>query len=43
MPLPLSRRQFLALSVTGAFGAGGYGLTRAMQKVRDVAKRMAES
>ena len=35
MSLPISRRQFTGRSVAGVPGAGGYGLMRAVQKVRD--------
>lgn len=43
MAIPLSRRQFLALSAAGTVGAGAYGLARAVQKVRDSARRMADT
>ncbi len=42
MSLPLSRRQFIGLSVAATLGAGGYGLTRAVQKVRDSASHMSD-
>ncbi|MBP3956574.1 twin-arginine translocation signal domain-containing protein [Gemmata sp. G18] len=42
MSLPISRRQFIGLSVTGALGAGGYGLVRAVQKVRDAARSTSD-
>jgi hypothetical protein len=38
----MSRRQFILLSGLGAFGAGGYGLHRAVEKVRGSARRMSE-
>ena len=41
MSFQLSRRRFLALSGVGALGAAGYGLTRAVQKVRESAARMS--
>lgn len=43
MPFPLSRRQFIGLTVAGALGASGYGLTRAVQKVRDAASHMSDT
>lgn len=43
MSVKLSRRRFLALSGVGVLGAGGYGLTYAVQKVRDSARRMADT
>ena len=39
MSFKLSRRQFLSLSAVGALGAGGYGVIRAVQMVRDAAGR----
>jgi hypothetical protein len=42
MRFSMSRRRFLFLSALGALGAGGYGLTRTVQKVRDAARRMSE-
>ncbi len=42
MNSPLSRRQFIGLSVAGVLGASGYGLTRTVQKVRDAASRMSD-
>lgn len=43
MPFPISRRQVLGLSVVGALGAGAYGLVGAVQRVRDSARRMADT
>jgi hypothetical protein len=43
MHLPLSRRQFVFLSAFGFVGAAGYGLTRAVRRVRNSASRMADS
>ena len=43
MSFKLSRRRFLALSAVGALGAGGYGITRAVQKVRDSARQLSET
>jgi hypothetical protein len=43
MSFPLSRRRFLGLSALGALGAGGYGLTRAVRRVRDAASRMSDT
>lgn len=42
MPFGMSRRQFVLLSGLSVFGAGGYGLYRAVHKVRDSARRMSE-
>jgi hypothetical protein len=38
MPLFFTRRQFVVSAVLGTVGAGAYGLTRAVQKVREAAK-----
>lgn len=43
MPLGMSRRQFVLLSGLSVFSAGGAGLTYAVQKVRDSARRMSEA
>jgi hypothetical protein len=43
MSFKLSRRQFLALSGATVLGAGGYGITRAVQKVRDSARQLSET
>jgi hypothetical protein len=42
MSFALSRRQFFALSAVGVLGAGGYGLTRAIEKERNAAHRSAD-
>jgi hypothetical protein len=42
MPFGLSRRQFFVLSGLSALGAGGYGLTRALARVRGAAARMKD-
>ncbi len=42
MSLPLSRRQYIGLSVAGALGAAGYGLTYGVRKVRDAASHMSD-
>ncbi|VTR96615.1 unnamed protein product [Gemmata massiliana] len=42
MALPISRRQFIRLSVASALGAGGYGFVRAVQKVRDAARSTSD-
>ncbi|MBN9118011.1 MAG: twin-arginine translocation signal domain-containing protein [Planctomycetes bacterium] len=43
MSFPLSRRRFIGLSALGALGASGYGVTRAVQKVRDSARQLSET
>jgi hypothetical protein len=42
MSFALSRRRFLELSAVGVLGAGVFGLVRAVQKVRDAAKRLSD-
>jgi hypothetical protein len=37
----LTRRRFVVASVLGAVGAGGYGLSRAVSRVREAAERMS--
>jgi hypothetical protein len=36
----ITRRRFIVLSAAGVLGAGGYGLTRAVQRVRESASRL---
>ena len=38
--MPLSRRQFIRMSVAGA---AGYGLVRGVRKVRNAARRSADT
>jgi hypothetical protein len=38
----LTRRRFVLSAVAGTLGAGAYGLTRAVQKVREAARRMSD-
>jgi hypothetical protein len=40
MALPLSRRQFLALSGVGVLSAAGYGVARSVRAVQNAAARM---
>jgi hypothetical protein len=42
MPPLLTRRRFLLASTLGVVGAGGYGLTRAVHRVRDAARRLTD-
>jgi hypothetical protein len=43
MSFPLSRRRFFGLSAVGALGAGAYGVTWGVQKVRDAARSSADT
>jgi hypothetical protein len=38
----LSRRRFVLLSALGVVGAAGYGLVRAVQHVREAARRTSD-
>jgi hypothetical protein len=42
MPVPLSRRHLLELSVLAACGAGVYGVVRAVQHVRRAARQLSD-
>jgi hypothetical protein len=38
----LTRRRFVLSAVVGTVGAAGYGLVRAVQKVRDAARQLSD-
>jgi hypothetical protein len=38
----LTRRRFVFLTAAGLLGGGGYALTRAVQRVRDAARRTTD-